>query len=150
MTDEASKDATVAATAERAFDAPRERVFDAWCDPQHVPDWFAPGYGPMVRVVWEPRPGEAFHLDQRRGDGVARHWGVFLEVSRPVRLAFTWRVEGLEEEDVVTFDLEPEGRGCTQTTTHLMAAAYGDDLGDTEHAWRTMMDGLAEALERDG
>lgn len=75
---------------EEVFNAPRERVFDAWIDPDLLEQWFAP-HGCTLEIV---------HLDVRAGGGY--HWcirnpefgpcwsiGTYVEVVRPERLVFT-------------------------------------------------------------
>ena len=48
----------------RVFDAPRELVFRAWIDPDHVARWFGPaGFDtPREGVEIEPRIGGRYHL----------------------------------------------------------------------------------------
>lgn len=141
MTDE---DLTVSVS--RELDVTPERAFDAWLDPGMVEHWFAPGLGPMTRVEIDARVGGAFHLDQRRGEEVARHWGRYLEIDRPRRLAFTWSVDGADGEDVVTIDIEPLERGCRVTVSHRLEARYAEYAEPTRRGWATMLKGLADGL----
>lgn len=57
MTDEATQDDVVLIT--HVFEAPRERVFAAWTDPEQVAAW----YGPAHMVV----PVESVRIDARVG-----------------------------------------------------------------------------------
>ena len=60
-------------TIERDFDAPRELVFKAWTDPDHVARWFGPaGFDtPRESVEIELRLGGEFNLRMvQRGSGV--------------------------------------------------------------------------------
>lgn len=137
---------TLAVSVSRDLAFPPERVFDAWLDPAMVRHWFAPGLGEMVRVDIEARVGGAFHLDQQRGDKVARHWGTYVEIERPQRLVFTWCVDGVDSEDLVTIDIEPAPGGCRVTVTHRMDARFADYGELTRQGWAMMLDGLAAAL----
>lgn len=73
-----------------AFDAPRERVFDAWIRAELLERWFAP-HGCSLRIE---------HLDARTGGSF--HWcihdpefgecwtiGSYIEVVRPERIVLT-------------------------------------------------------------
>jgi uncharacterized protein YndB with AHSA1/START domain len=138
----------IAVNIVKDFDVPPERVFDAWLDPAMVAHWFAPGLGEMVRGEIDARQGGTFHLDQRRGDGIARHWGTYLEMDRPRRLVFTWWVDGAEGEDIVTIDMAPAGSGCRVTVTHEMDARFADYAGRTGKGWAAMLDGLSRGVGR--
>ena len=139
-------DNTIAVNVSKAFTALPERIFDAWLDPAMVPHWFAPGLGEMTRVDIDRRLGGVFHFDQRRGDNIARHWGVYLELDRPSRLVFTWCVDGVEDEDIVSIDIVPTETGSEVTVRHQIKAAYADYTELTRQGWATMLDGLARSL----
>jgi len=55
----------------RVFDAPRETVFRAWTEPEHVAQWFGPeGFEtPRERVEIELRVGGRFELTMVQKDG---------------------------------------------------------------------------------
>ena len=57
----------------RIFEAPRERVFRAWTDPDEIAAWFGPEHmdTPRERIHIEPRVGGRYELTmvQREGDG---------------------------------------------------------------------------------
>jgi uncharacterized protein YndB with AHSA1/START domain len=58
----------------RIFDAPRELVFRAWTDPEHVAQWFGPeGFDtPRETVAIDLRVGGRYELTMVRADG-GRH-----------------------------------------------------------------------------
>ena len=139
-------DNTIAISVTKTFTASPERVFDAWLDPAMVDDWFAPGLGRMTRVDIDPRPGGAFYLDQQRDRGIAKHWGQYLEITRPHRLVFTWCVEGVDSEDTVSIDVTANGTGCSVTVTHRIDAAFERYADLTRQGWTLMLDGMAKGL----
>ena len=74
----------------RVFDAPRELVFKAWTDPDHLAKWWgAKGFATGV-VACDLQPGGVLHYVQDGPNGV-QFWGkfVYYEVAAPARLGFT-------------------------------------------------------------
>lgn len=122
-----------------------EQVFDAWLDPAMVEHWFAPELETMTRIDIDAREGGMFHLDQQRGDEIARHWGTYREIDRPRRLVFTWCVTG-DEESLVTIDFEPTDTGCRVTLTHEMDPAWADYSEQVQWGWNTMLKGIHVGL----
>lgn len=74
----------------RIFDAPRETVFKAWTDSQHLKRWWGPtGFTNPVCEI-DLRPGGAIRIDMRAPDGtVYPMGGSFIEIAEPSRLVFT-------------------------------------------------------------
>ena len=81
----------------RILDAPRNLVFKAWTDPEHLVHWLGPqGFtGTIVRM--DVRPGGAYRFHMRSPEGTD-HWrrGVYHEVVEPERLVFTYAWEDAE------------------------------------------------------
>src|SRR6516225_9556364 len=79
------KERTVVLT--RVFDAPRELVYAAWTQAEHLKQWFAPRGFAVPTCETDPRPGGTFRLCMRAPDG-AEYWvrGVFRELERPSRV----------------------------------------------------------------
>ncbi len=75
---------------ERVFDAPRERVFDVFTQPEHLQKWWGPKRLSVPTAEFEARPGGKIFLGQRGPDG-AMHYnaGVVREIERPSRVVFT-------------------------------------------------------------
>ena len=101
----------------RVFNAPRERVFDAWVREDQFIQWMCPPSVHVEEVKLDARPGGAWHL---RGRNPSRNFltsGKYVEVKRPERLVFTWAHHA-------TDDLaSPRGH---ETTVHLEFRALGD------------------------
>src|SRR5262245_21083528 len=82
----------------RVFDAPRERVFAAWTDPEQFMQWMCPdGYGLDVCEL-DARPGGAWRARGYKpgGERFAKS-GVYLDVKRPDLLVFTWAHHQIED-----------------------------------------------------
>jgi glutathione S-transferase len=84
----------------RRFEAPRERVFDAWTDPKLLSRWWAAlaGWEASLAEV-DLRPRGNYRLSMRDGTTGAVYtvMGEYVDVRRPERLAYTWTWEGEPE-----------------------------------------------------
>ncbi len=140
-------DATIQIRVSRHFDAPAERVFDAWLDPATAGRWlFATPSGQMQRVEIDARAGGRYVIVERRTEGDAEHHGRYLEIDRPRRLVFTLAANASSEGDVVPVEIESEGAGCTLTLTHLLAAEWAEYADRTGSGWTGVLAALAEQL----
>ncbi len=102
----------------RLVDAPRELVFDAWTDPQHVGQWWGPNGFTTTTHSIDVRPGGQWRFVMHGPDG--RDYDnliTYLEIVRPERIVYKHGgdddVEPVEFETTVTF--EPQG-GKTRIT----------------------------------
>ena len=74
----------------RLIDAPREKVWRAWTDPELLKHWFAPLPWTTPEADFDVRPGGASLIVMRDPDGNEfPNRGVFLEVVPNERLVFT-------------------------------------------------------------
>lgn len=108
----------------RLIDAPRERVFAAFIDPERLARWFGPAGFSSTFDVFEPRPGGRWQLTMHGPDGSAypNEW-VFTELAGPAR--FAARHVG-------------PVHGFTLTVT------LADEGGRTRIDWRQVFDEAAE------
>ena len=140
----------------RIFDAPRERVFQAWTDPKQVAQWWGPKGFTNPVCDMDVRPGGALRIVMRGPDGTDYPMiGVFREIVPPERLVFTniavdakgtHLLEGLT---VVTF---AEAGGKTKLTLHTSAlglvAAAAAKLEGMEAGWTQSIDKLEAFVGR--
>lgn len=73
----------------RTFDAPRELVFRAWTETEHLTRWWGPKGMTITDLTNDPRPGGMMHYAMRMpGGGVM--WGrwIYREIVPPERLSF--------------------------------------------------------------
>jgi uncharacterized protein YndB with AHSA1/START domain len=131
-------------TITRVFDAPRELVWKAWTDPEHVSRWFGPrGFTtPRPTVTMDVRPGGTFEFTMVSDDDGTEipSGGTFLEVEEPERLV--WRDRDIDL--MVTVTLADLG-GRTEMTCHVVGRTGG---APAYEGWSTMFDKLAESLAR--
>lgn len=135
-------------TLTRRLEAPPERVFDAWLDPASAGRWlFATPDGRSVRCEIDARVGGRFRIDERRGDAVAEHFGEYVEIDRPRRLAFDFWTGFSDERTRVTVIVAPDGEGSLLTLVH--EGVWPDYEERTRQGWTTILEGLARTLEGD-
>jgi uncharacterized protein YndB with AHSA1/START domain len=134
----------------RRFDAPPERVFDAWLDPETAGRWlFATATGQMVRTEVDARVGGRYTFTDRRDGEDVEHTGEYVEIDRPRRLVFTFAVPRFSALVTrVVIDIVPQGTGCELTLTH--EGVLPEYATRTEGGWGMILDGLAAALGRAG
>ena len=83
---------------ERTFDAPRERVWKAFMDPEIVPRWWGPHGTTTTVAEMDVRPGGKWRYVSRAPDREdVAFYGEYLEIEPPERFAWTFMfdVEGL-------------------------------------------------------
>jgi uncharacterized protein YndB with AHSA1/START domain len=89
-------------TITRIFDAPRERVWQEWTEPEAFADWFGgpDSEVPLSTVAMDVRPGGSWRLTMYAEPGRREiHWhGEYREVTEPERLVFT--ITDRPDEDV--------------------------------------------------
>jgi uncharacterized protein YndB with AHSA1/START domain len=73
----------------RVIDAPRERVFAAWTDPEAVVRWWGPDGFTCTIQEMDVRPGGAWRLVLHGPDGIDYpNRSAFVEVVKPERLVY--------------------------------------------------------------
>ena len=136
------------------FDAPRERVFDAWTNPDVLRQWWAAGPTwdtPLAEV--DVREGGSYRLSMRTDTGdVHTVHGEYREVRPPERLAYTWAWDegpGAEmagsEDTLVVVDFIADGDATIVKLTHTGFAADGIREMHTQ-GWQAVLANLERVL----
>jgi len=164
--DSVAKDMVKELVIERVFDAPRERVFDVFTQPEHLQKWWGPKGVSVPIAEFEARPGGKIFLAQRGPDG-AMHYnaGTVREIERPSRVVFTIyfadadrrRVAppagvGLpdtwDDEIVTLVTFSAEGRRTRMTIRTL--SGFTDEWGEMARVgWAEALDKLGTAIADD-
>ncbi len=139
-------------TMTRVFDAPRERVWREWTEPEPFADWFGGTEWeiPMSTISMDVRPGGSWRATMF--GGVERreiNWkGEYREVIEPERLVFTITDQpGDDAYALVTVVLTDLGDGRTE----MVVEQRGGDLSQEQYeraaqGWSTFFDRIAERL----
>ena len=101
----------------RDFDAPPDKVFRAWIDPELVAQWLGPKSTEMRIDEWNARTGGNYrYAAVQDGEEVAAFYGSFHEVRPSERLVQTFTWEGMPDGvSLETMTFEDLGDGRTRT-----------------------------------
>jgi uncharacterized protein YndB with AHSA1/START domain len=130
----------------RVVDAPRRVVFDAWTNPQHIPQWLSGLEGwtmPVCEI--EARNGGRWRYVWRKSDGAEMEMsGIVREIVPPSKMVTTERW-GPEWPETVNTLMLSEADG--QTTITLTVAYPSKEARDAALA-TGMKDGMDESFAR--
>jgi uncharacterized protein YndB with AHSA1/START domain len=138
-------------TITRVFDAPRERVWKEWTEPEGFADWFGGGQAevPLSTVSMDVRPGGTWRATMYADPGRHEiHWkGEYREVVEPERLVFTISDQPGDAHELIIVVLTDLGDGRTE----MLFQQRGGGLSPEEYeragqGWSTFFDRMAERL----
>jgi uncharacterized protein YndB with AHSA1/START domain len=93
---------------ERVFNAPRDRVFAVYLDPELIPEWWGPRDTTTVVDQMDVRPGGSWRFVMRDSDGSESGFrGTYREITPPERIVQTFEWEGMPGHvsvDIATFE----------------------------------------------
>jgi uncharacterized protein YndB with AHSA1/START domain len=138
---------------ERVFDAPRDRVFAAYTDPELIPEWWGPHGTSTVVDEMDARTGGTWRFVIRNSDGSETGFrGVYREVAAPERIVQTFEWEGMPGHvsvDTATFeDLGDRTRVVSTSIFHTPAERDGMLESDMERGMNETYARLDELLAR--
>jgi uncharacterized protein YndB with AHSA1/START domain len=115
-------------TVSRTFAAPRERVFAAFTEPEHLAHWWGPDGWQVEIKAHELAPGGVWHFVLRGPDGM-ESWSkaTYQEVTPPSRLVYSDTfsdaegnvVEGMPTMTVTIEFVERDGQTMVTSTTQF-------------------------------
>ena len=142
---------------ERIVDVPREKVWKAWTEPEHLKKWFTPKPWTTSECEIDLRPGGILRVVMRSPEGDEfPNIGCYLEIVENERL--TWTVAlgpgfrpSNRQSDVPIFTavilLEPHGAGTKYTAWLMHRDPDNRDAHDKMgflDGWGTTLDQLVE------
>jgi uncharacterized protein YndB with AHSA1/START domain len=135
----------------RVFEAPRERVWREWTEPERFADWFGGPESevPLATVAMDVRPGGALRLTMfaQPGRRVIRWKGEYREVDAPERLVFTISDQpGDAPGELVTVVLVDLGDGRTEMRFEQRGSLPPEVYEAAKRGWGGFFDRIAERL----
>lgn len=134
----------------RTFAAPREKVFQAWTEPERLTQWLCrvTEKHSVKLLELDLRVGGRYRLEGRSPEG-NRYLlsGTYLEIRPPEKLVFTWSWEGDPDfgESLVTVELRALGDSTELVLTHeRFPNLKARDQHET--GWNGCFEQLAKAL----
>ena len=147
-------------TLTRVMPAPRELVFRAWTDAEHLARWFGPAGFTVPECRADARVGGKWRLTMRANDDIAAivgrdhpAGGEYLEVEKPSRLVFTNNAldaaGNVILEGLTTVTFEDIG-GATKMTLRTRASGMGEHvpfmLSGMEQGWSETLMKLGQIM----
>jgi uncharacterized protein YndB with AHSA1/START domain len=140
-------------TITRVFDAPRERVWKEWTEPERFADWFGGTESdvPLTSVSMDVRPGGSWQLTMLAARGEI-HWkGEYREVVEPERLVFTVSDQpGDEFYELVSVVLTDLGEDRTEMHFQQQGRMSAEEYERAGQGWSTFFDRIDARLATRG
>jgi uncharacterized protein YndB with AHSA1/START domain len=148
----------------RVFDAPRELVFRAWTEPEHLARWWGPIGFTLPYCTIDLRPGGVIHFCMRSPEG-QDIWcqGVYREIVAPERIVCTSSFSDVEgnvvspthyglgpdwpAETLITVTLD-EHQGKTTLTMRQSGIPLIPESEGAQQGWNESFDRLAADLAK--
>jgi uncharacterized protein YndB with AHSA1/START domain len=135
----------------RVFDAPPERVWKEWTEPERFADWFGGGDCeiPLATVSMDVRPGGSWRATMLCDNGLREiKWkGQYREVVEAERLVFTVSDQpGDDAYELVIVALVDLGDGRTEMQFQQRGQLPPEVYEQAGQGWSTFFDRIAERL----
>jgi uncharacterized protein YndB with AHSA1/START domain len=135
-------------TVTRVINAPCEKVFRAWTEPQQLAQWFSPQEVELHEFKADVKIGGAFriHYTGKRGEFIAS--GSYQEIvsNRRVKFSWTWAHYAMPDS-VVTVEFEDLGR-TTRLTLRHEGLPDQEDVDQHTHGWTSMIEKFSQLIEQ--
>jgi uncharacterized protein YndB with AHSA1/START domain len=135
---------------ERTFQAPPERVFDAWTSEEVMRRWWHAVHGWETTVAEvDLRVGGAVRVVMRDPDKDEEYGGGgrYTEIDRPRRLAFTWLWDNQSTSGLIELEFEEQDGATLVRFTH--SGLWDEEaVRSHEEGWNGAFDNLERALEQ--
>lgn len=155
MADASSGSAKEEFEVNRVIDAPRERVFKAWTDPDELAEWWGPAGFSTARssVKIDARKGGKWAATMKSDgeDGTEiPFYGVYKEFKKPEALSFTLIDDNHADADtaeLVKLEFNEQGE-----KTEIVLRQFGylpeDQIEPSRQGWLSFFDCLADHLDK--
>jgi len=139
-------------TIVRVFDAPPERVWSEWTEPERFADWFGGSAAevPTSTVSMDVRPGGSWRATMFADPGrrEIRWTGEYREVDEPERLVFTLSDQPDDDAyELITVVLTDLGDGRTEMRFQQRGGGLSaEQYEQAGQGWSSFFDRIAERL----
>ena len=133
---------------ERIFDAPRERVFQAFVDPELIPQWWGRREDTTTVDKLDVREGGDWRFVTDGPDGTTAFRGTYRVIEPPEKVEWTFEWEGMPGHVVIeTATFEDLGDGRTKVSTRSRFDATEERDGMLASGMEIGMDESYERLD---
>jgi uncharacterized protein YndB with AHSA1/START domain len=148
---EPAPDRRLGLTITRVFDAPRERVWREWTEPERFADWFGGPEAevPLESLAMEVRPGGPWRATMYAGPErrEIRWTGEYVEVDPPARLVLTMSDQPDDVPgELIVVVLTDLGDGRTEMVLEQHGQLPPDAYEATRNGWGVFLDRIAARL----
>jgi uncharacterized protein YndB with AHSA1/START domain len=138
---------------ERLIDAPRERVWKAWADPEQIKLWFAPRPLTLSVKTMDLRTGGSFAMTMHEPGGKNHAFGGrYVEVVAPERIVWTGEFPyGPKDQMRTTVEFVAEGKKTRVKVRQILTVLTPETAPHAQGAkqgWTMTLDQLAETAEK--
>jgi uncharacterized protein YndB with AHSA1/START domain len=131
----------------RVFDAPRERLWKEWTEPERFADWFGGVEAKVPLVEMDVREGGAWRLTMEVDHRVIHWHGAFQEIDEPARVVFT--ISDREPEHgyhLITVELADLGDGRTEMRFEQRGPMPPEQVEAAGSGWGVFFDRIEQRL----
>ncbi|MEM7117635.1 MAG: SRPBCC domain-containing protein [Chloroflexota bacterium] len=144
-----SRSQTETLRMERLFDAPPERLFAYFTDPELMKSWWSPGGTTMLEGEIDLRVNGRCRWKMQTPNGqIAYLNGVIQAVEPPSCLVLTHHWEGAASETLVTLEFIPQAAGKTKLLLTQEGISDRTMLAALRKGWALPFEQLASGMER--
>jgi uncharacterized protein YndB with AHSA1/START domain len=137
-----------AVTIQRNFNVSVAQLFNAWCKPEVIQKWFAPGNMTVPEASADVREGGNYRIVMHDADTQTEHiiGGEYKKVIENETLIFSWQWEGnpVATHIVINF------KALSDNTSELVLthSEFTDQQAcdEHEHGWNGCLENLLKAL----
>jgi len=130
----------------RVIQAPIEKVFNAWLNPQMLAKFMIPAAGMASPIVsLDAQQGGEFSILMQVGDQQLPHGGKYLTIDPVSRIVFTWESGHSIDGSQVTLDFSKKDEA---TLVELTQVKFYDEAARSAHqgGWGSILEHLQQVL----
>ena len=136
----------------RFINAPRDRVYKAWTDPDQLKQWWGPAEVKTRNFTADARVGGKYRWDLFNQDGEEMSvFGEYRELIPGKKIVFTWKWDDDENwkahDSVVTIELSDRDGGTEVKLTHVKLPSE-ESRDRHNQGWSSVLDRLEKFFSK--